>query len=227
MVGFVRRDNQVSMVNPKAMIFFGVSKGIARLFSATLVAGLSLVVLNGCASSQGAKGSRPAALPASPPAPPQKVQTMQELMVKLKEGFDEGRLDDPAFYEQELGYALERPGELRVMTPAGRSRTIRFDSGELKGKGAYVGPLLVKGDKSVVRIFFHEHLRTPCFTLNDMEAVWGVQQGKESWDSKGLSPLLNYTIEKHHGPLRSQVHYWIQREYPRCLSYFSASKQID
>ena len=118
--------------------------------------------------------------------PGPKVQTFHELMVKLKKGFDEGTLDTPEFYAKELGYPLERPGELKTIPSPYPPRKIAFDSGELKGAVAYVGPGVTKEGqegKKMVQFKSNSTLRPApgrgCIMLADVQAVWGVVDPRE------------------------------------------------
>ena len=128
-----------------------------------------------------------------------KVQTFHELMVKLKKGFDEGTLDTPEFYARELGYPLERPETLKVIAaPYAKSRQMRFDSGELAGTMAEVGPLIGNdGRKAVSFRAINVARRLPgkaCSSLSDIQAIWGVIEPRpQVWGAHGPLPIRHYT----------------------------------
>lgn len=130
-----------------------------------------------------------------------KVQTFYELMVKLKKGFDEGTLDTPEFYARELGYPLERPETLKVI-PQERapSRQVKFNSGELAGGVAFVGPVVNKEGRkhisfgSMTAIFPRE--KTRCVKLVEIQAVWGVVPPMpQVWGAHGPIPLTYYRYQ--------------------------------
>jgi len=136
-----------------------------------------------------------------------KVQTVQELMVKLKKGFDEGTLDTPEFYARELGYPLERPETLKVIPPPYTPRReIRFDEGDLKGAVATVGPTVMPDGRKF--LIFHSYNAVPdlagkpCATLPQLQAVWGITAPEKltHLTSKGQPPPYRgyrYTVTTH------------------------------
>lgn len=132
------------------------------------------------------------------PGPGSKVQTFHELMVKLKKGFDEGTLDTPDFYAQELGYPLERPETLKVIPPLYTpSRQIRFDSGELAGTVAYVRSNVDRAGKKFVIFNSANTTRRPgdaaCVLLSDIQAVWGEKEPEpQVWGAHGPLPIRHY-----------------------------------
>lgn len=131
--------------------------------------------------------------------PGPKVQTFHELMVKLKKGFDEGTLDTPEFYARELGYPLERTETLKVIAPPYTpSRQIRFDSGELAGTMAEIGPLMGSDGRKAFSFRAVNVARRspgqPCISLSDIQAVWGVIEPRpQVWGAHGPLPIRHYT----------------------------------
>lgn len=134
-----------------------------------------------------------------------KVQTFYELMVKLKKGFDEGTLDTPEFYARELGYPLERPETLKVIAPPYTpSRQINFDSGELRGAVAQVGPLMGNDGRKAVSFrasnVAHRSQGEPCIQLGEVQKVWGVVNPQpEAWGAHGALPILHYLYRSNSG----------------------------
>lgn len=153
-----------------------------------LALGLAAALV-GCAS----------ALPVAAVGP--KVQTVQELMVKLKKGFDEGTLDTPEFYARELGYPLERPETLKVIPPPYTpSREIKFDSGALSGISATVRASLDKDiHKYIVFALSHFPYQPdkPCMNLPQIQAIWGTQIPIETevLGPHGPLPTSHYKLE--------------------------------
>lgn len=160
--------------------------GAERLTRFALVCLLALA-LTACASAR------------QPVVPGPKVQTFHELMVKLKKGFDEGTLDTPEFYAQELGYPLDRPEQLKVLAaPYAPARQIRFDSGELMGTVAEVGPLAHADGRKSVSFRGSNVVRRkpgqPCVSLTDVQLFWGVVDPKpQVWGAHGPLPIRHYT----------------------------------
>ncbi|MGE0332806.1 MAG: hypothetical protein AB7P37_19180 [Ramlibacter sp.] len=160
-----------------------------------VMACLLAFALTACASQPAAQDTNPAP----------KVQTFHELMVKLKKGFDEGTLDTPEFYARELGYPLERPETLKVIPPPYTpSRKINFDSGELAGAVASVGPIVTKDGRKHISFGSMNAIRPrdggQCVKLAEIQATWGVVAPQpQSWGAHGPTPLTYYRYQKSIG----------------------------
>jgi hypothetical protein len=159
---------------------------------------------------------------------PQRVQTLSELMVKLKKGWDERRLDDPLFYERELGYPLERPETLTQLFPIeGRYRRVVFAEGEIKGLSMSVSPLIGRSEHRVlvVGIVGLEFFKEICFTQDALFQLWGRVNPKlpEVWNSEG--PPFSWIFE-YKGSLSNRALMFV-RKTSSCLDELEISQSLN
>lgn len=186
---------------------------------------IAACVLGACAHGPGAarqSESKGAAVSAAAVA--KKVQTMPELMAKLKTGLEQRRLNDPSFYERELGYPIERPQTLTQLEPANeRYRKITFDEGELKDMRLDVLPATVRPrrvDMWVSGYGTTEH----CMSLEQLQALWGKKNFNlpEMPTSRGSAENWTYTYRFN---LEDEFLYLVQKS-SRCLIGFAAYQHL-
>jgi hypothetical protein len=102
-----------------------------------------------------------------------KVQTVEQLLVKLKKAFDEGRIGETDFYANELGYRLSRP--LRVPPKYAYEKNqwqqIHF-GGELEKShgGVMIWPI---ADGTPYASFGIRFVETACIDLKSLRDIWG------------------------------------------------------
>ena len=110
---------------------------------------------------------------ASIPAP-KKVQTYEELFLKLKEGFYSGRLMEEEFYAKELGYSLRAP--LRFLPNSvqdlDREQRIVLDESGFHSDWLIVVSELNEKNQKTVRIRFQKNTST-CLSESVIKNFWG------------------------------------------------------
>jgi hypothetical protein len=112
---------------------------------------------------------------ASIPAPaPKKVQTYEELFLKLKEGFYSGRLMEEEFYAKELGYPLKAP--LRFLPDnypdLDREQRLVFEEVGITGDWLIVVNRLNEQGQKAVFVRFQKHFSS-CLSDFDIKKIWG------------------------------------------------------
>lgn len=130
-------------------------------------------------------------------APVHKVQTLEALMRKLKQGWDERRLDDPDFYAKELGYPVERPETFRVYGAKDSYRVIRFDEGELKGLPMPVHPMVIQDGRRALVVNAPTSAPMRCLKSDVLFEIWGPKQPTmpEVWGAHGMPMFWRYDYE--------------------------------
>lgn len=129
--------------------------------------------------------------------PVRKVQTLEELMRKLKQGWDERRLDDPIFYEQELGSPVERPETFSVYGARDSYRVIRFDEGELKGLPMPVHPMVIQDGRRALVVNASTAAPRLCLKSDVLFEIWGPKKPTmpEVWGAHGMPMFWRYDYE--------------------------------
>jgi|JI6StandDraft_1071083.scaffolds.fasta_scaffold34717_2 hypothetical protein len=112
-------------------------------------------------------------------AQPKKLQTYEELFLKLKEGFYSGRLIEPDFYSKELGYPLMAP--LRFLPQnvqdLNRSQELVLDGDEFRGDSLVVmSSTNVSGQKVIIVEYGRSgHQGEACMKEGEFQNLWGYQ----------------------------------------------------
>lgn len=136
---------------------------------------------------------------APPPTPIKKVQTVGELLTKLKKAFDTGTVTDPDFYAQNLGYPLVGP---LTYSPDSVFDTKR-DQYIALNEGQFNGTLLLirtgsspEGKKFLTVSAPTWHLG--CFSFQDLLGIWG---------NEALKQVPDHAISHRHGATNPPVFY--------------------
>jgi hypothetical protein len=125
-----------------------------------------------------------------PPVVGPSVQTMSELLIKLKKGFDEGLLTKNSFYSADLGYPLryQIAGGGVALQDAIEGQTFWLDKGDLSGvRMDLTAPPSFEKPLKVALIV--EKIEPRCITRAQLRQIWGNPLPTIPW----LPPL--------HGPV--------------------------
>jgi hypothetical protein len=145
----------------------------------------------------------------TPPAAPfKKVQSVEELLSKLKKAFDTGAITDPDFYAKELGYPLIGPLTYSPdsVFDTKREQYIRLNEGEVKDTLLPVRTGLTKdGEQFLYMEFRTSHLG--CFDFEKVLKIWGNANFKRVPDTAlhrtgATNPPLFYEATKQTGNAR-------------------------
>lgn len=180
-------------------------------------------VLSACAQAPQAAPVAVEQLAAKVPA--RKVQTLEELMRKLKRGWDERRLNDPGFYAQELGYPVERPETFRVYGARDSYRVIRFDEGELVRMRMEVHPMVLNdGRRALVMNSIVGAAMPSCLKAEVLFGIWGRKKPTmpEAWGAHGAP--MNWRYDHANGAY-GKASLFIDKQ-TGCLSEFEISQYL-
>jgi hypothetical protein len=168
---------------------------------------------------------------APPPLPVKKVQTVEELLTKLKKAFDTGTITDPDFYAKELGYPLKGPLTYSPDTvpDINRIQEIPLTEGALKGTLLRVQTGLSPDDRKFLQAWVS--YIPNCFRFQDILGIWGNTNLKQVPDQAishrhgATNPPLFYAAEKKIAGATHNASFSIgSKDY--CLSDVSVSENF-
>lgn len=176
---------------------------------------------------------------ASLPAPiPKKVQTYEELFLKLKEGFDLELLMKPEFYAKELGYPLKDLPRYRTVNEEkfGHEQRIEFDQGQLKGTSLYVQSEAVVNPKTEILRTVFKVSKDFCYTRAQFEELWKTYPGDRQWSvytphiqTMGKTPVMttsSWSLSKKNQPHTFHTSFVFNIDIGCLLQVTTASVQI-
>jgi hypothetical protein len=172
-----------------------------------------------------------AACAAAPPLTPiKKVQTVEELLTKLKKAFDAGTITEPDFYARELGYPLVGPLTYSPDTvfDTKRDQNLTLVEGELKNTIYQIQ--VTTGVSSDQQKFFYvgTTLHSGCFEFQQVLNIWGNANFKQVPDTAlhrtgATNPPLFYEAIKQVGSVKQMAKVSIgSKDY--CLHHFSVTE---
>jgi hypothetical protein len=188
-----------------------------RLISAWVLTAL-LLCLTACASI--------------PAPPPKKVQTYEELFLKLKEGFYSGRLMEEEFYAKELGYPLKTP--LRYLPndvkDLERSQTLTLDTENFKLSDLVVSSTATNGRK-IVYVRFGSGDTQSCLKESEFLRIWEPKNLTVGRDpafhrryAPGIVPVVIAFWSANHSKNTMQMNASFEASgLPKCLHHASFS----
>lgn len=136
---------------------------------------------------------------AVPPPSAKKVQTVEELLTKLKKAFDTGTITDPDFYARELGYPLVGPLTYSPDTvfDTKRDQYIALNEGQFKGTLLLIRTGSSPEGKKFITVSTNTgHIG--CFSFQNLLDVWG---------SANLKQVPDHAISHRHGATNPPIFY--------------------
>jgi hypothetical protein len=107
---------------------------------------------------------------------PKKVDTYEQLMTKLKEGFYSGRFASEDFFFYDLGYPIKTPLQYGLVnrTNAIIRETVKLTAGDLKGIGFTVSSATDDlGNRSMYLNFEFRQDKSTCYKQGELFHLWG------------------------------------------------------
>jgi hypothetical protein len=167
------------------------------------------------------------------PAPaPKKVQTYEELFLKLKEGFYSGRLMEEEFYAKELGYPLKAalrflPNNVKDLD---REQILKLDEKNFQFGRIIVWSVTANGQRTVYTRFESGNAN-PCLAESDFIKIWEPHNLTKGNDpayhrryAPGVVPLPIYFWRAKHTKTTMQMSAGFEASgQPVCLQQASLS----